>query len=176
MRRVILLTRKQWLGLPLLVLLPILALCGTLGPREPAVVGRTALTYVVILAGIRVLGKRDLSQLTPFETILLFLIPQMYRNYLVGQDDSLATAMVATATLLMLVYVTSALAFVSPSLRELVASGPSALVGYRSTCAIRCALYRGPETLSGASAASSARISSALRDTAAAPTFSSRYR
>lgn len=128
MRRVIILTRKQRIGLPLLLLLPILALCGVLGPRQAAVVGRTALTYAVILAGLRVLGKRDLSQLTPFETILLFLIPQLFRNYMVGQDDSLLTALDATATLLVLVYATSALAFVSPSLKEVVASGPSALV------------------------------------------------
>lgn len=128
MRRTIVLTGKQRIGLPILAVLPILALCHMLGPNRASVVGRTTLTYVVLLAGLRVLGKRDLSQLTAFEAILLFLIPQMFRNYLVGQDDSLLTALVAATTLLVLVYVTSALAFSSPRLRGLVASDPSVLV------------------------------------------------
>ncbi|HZS59247.1 MAG TPA: YetF domain-containing protein [Gemmatimonadaceae bacterium] len=128
MRRAIVLTGKQQIGLPILALLPVLALAHLLGPNRAGVVGRTALTYVVLLAGLRVLGKRDLSQLTPFEAILLFLIPQLFRNYLVGQDDSLLTALVAATTLLALVYVTSALAFSSPRLKGLVASDPSVLV------------------------------------------------
>jgi uncharacterized membrane protein YcaP (DUF421 family) len=128
MRRTIVLTGKQRVGIPLLALLPILALAHVLGPNRAGVVGRTTLTYIVLLAGLRVLGKRDLSQLTPFEAILLFLIPQLFRNYLVGQDDSLLTALVAATTLLVLVYATSALAFSSPRLKGLVASDPSVLV------------------------------------------------
>jgi uncharacterized membrane protein YcaP (DUF421 family) len=127
-RRALVLTGKQRVGIPALAVLPVLALCGLLGPNRAALVGRTTLTYVVLLAGLRVLGKRDLSQLTPFEAILLFLIPQLFRNYLVGQDDSLLTALVAATTLLLLVYATSALAFVSPRLKGLVTSGPSVLV------------------------------------------------
>jgi uncharacterized membrane protein YcaP (DUF421 family) len=128
MRRRIVLTRKQYIGLPLLALPPVLALFGILGPARAAVVGRTALTYAVLLTGIRVLGKRDLSQLTPFEALLLVLIPQLFRNYLVRQDDSLLTALVSAATLFLLVYLTSVLAFTSPRLKGLVASGPSVLV------------------------------------------------
>jgi uncharacterized membrane protein YcaP (DUF421 family) len=126
-RRVIL-TGEQRVGLPLLALLPVLGLCGVLGPARAAVVGRTALAYGVLLGGLRVLGKRDLAQLTPFEAILLFLIPQLFRNYLIGQDDTLLTALVAACTLLVLVYATSALAFTNVHLKGLVASDPSVLV------------------------------------------------
>ena len=127
-RRVVVLTRKQRVGLPLLLIFPVLALCGALGAGRADVVGRTALTYVVLLAGLRVLGKRDLSQLTPFDAILVLLISQLFRNYLVGQDDTLITAIVAVTTLLVLVYATTALAFMSPYLKGFVASGPSILV------------------------------------------------
>lgn len=127
-RRVVVLTRKQWVGLPLLLIWPVLALCGVLGAGRADVVGRTALAYVVLLGGLRVLGKRDLSQLTPFDAILLLLITQLFRNYLVRQDDSLLTAVVAATTLLVLVYATTALAFMSPFLKGFVASGPSVLV------------------------------------------------
>jgi uncharacterized membrane protein YcaP (DUF421 family) len=127
-RRIVVLTGKQRLGLPLLAVLPALSLCGVFGWDRAALVGRTTLIYVVLLAGLRVLGKRDLAQLTPFEAILLFLIPQLFRNYLVGQDDSLVTALVSATTLLVLVYATSALAFASPRLKGLVASDPTVLV------------------------------------------------
>jgi len=151
MRRIVVLTGKQRIGLPLLSILPMLALTGTLGPARAAIVGRTTLTYIVLLAGLRVLGKRDLSQLTPFEAILLFLIPQLFRNYLLGQDDSLLTALVAATTLLLLVYLTSALAFARPRLKGLVTSGPSVLV--RDGVLIERELQReriGPEDIDAA--------------------------
>lgn len=128
MRRAVVLTGKQRIGIPILALLPALALAHLLGPNRANVVGRTAVTYAVLLAGLRILGKRDLSQLTPFEAILLVLIPQLFRNYLVGQDDTLLTALVSTATLLLLAYLTSVIAFSSPRLKKLVASDPSVLV------------------------------------------------
>jgi uncharacterized membrane protein YcaP (DUF421 family) len=126
--RAILLTRKQWVGLPLLLLPPVLALSGVLGPGHSAIVGRITLVYGFLLAGLRVLGKRDLSQLTPFDTVLLFLIPQIFRNYLIGADNTLTTALVGATTLFFLVFLTSLLGFRSPIVGRLVRAAPSVLV------------------------------------------------
>jgi len=57
MHRAVLLTGKQWLGVPLLAAPPVLALCGILGPGRAGIVGRVALVYVLMLAGLRVLGN-----------------------------------------------------------------------------------------------------------------------
>jgi uncharacterized membrane protein YcaP (DUF421 family) len=125
--RAVLLTGKQWLGVPLLAALPVLALCGVLGPGRAEIVGRVALVYVLILASLRVLGKRDLSQMTAFDAVLLFLIPQLFRNYLIRSDDSLLTAVVGATTLLVLVFATSLLGFRSITLGRLVRASPTVL-------------------------------------------------
>jgi uncharacterized membrane protein YcaP (DUF421 family) len=127
-QRVVLLTGKQWLGVPLLAVPPILALCGVLGPGRAGIVGRVALVYGLMLASLRVLGKRDLSQMTAFDAVLLFLIPQIFRNYLIGADDSLLTALVGATTLLVLVFVTSLLGFRSITFGRLVRAAPTVLV------------------------------------------------
>jgi len=127
-RRAIVLTGKQWVGLPLLVALPVLALAGVFGAETARVVGRVALVYGFLLAAFRVLGKRELSQMTPFDAVLLFLIPQFFRNYVMQDDASLWTALVAAATLLVLVFLTSALGFRFVSVGRLVRARPSVLV------------------------------------------------
>lgn len=127
MHRAVLLTGKQWLGVPLLAAPPVLALCGVLGPGRAGIVGRVALVYGLMLASLRVLGKRDLSQMTAFDAVLLFLIPQIFRNYLLGTDDTLLTAVVGATTLLVLVFTTSLLGFRSIALGRLVRATPTVL-------------------------------------------------
>jgi uncharacterized membrane protein YcaP (DUF421 family) len=126
-RRRVKLTGKQWVGVPLLAAPPALALCGLLGAGRGAVVGRVAVVYLLMLASLRVLGKRDLSQMTAFDAVLLFLIPQLFRNYLLGTDDSLLTAVVGATTLLLLVFLTSLLGFRSITLGRLVRAEPTIL-------------------------------------------------
>jgi uncharacterized membrane protein YcaP (DUF421 family) len=124
----IVLTGKQWIGVPLLAALPVLALCGAFGPARATVVGRVALVYGLMLASLRVLGKRDLSQMTAFDAVLLFLIPQLFRNYLIGTDDTLLTALVGATTLLVLVFLTSLFGFRSRTIGRLVRASPTVLV------------------------------------------------
>ena len=126
-RRRVLLTGKQWLGVPLLAAAPALALGGLLGQGRAGIVGHVALVYLLMLASLRVLGKRDLSQMTAFDAVLLFLIPQLFRNYLLGSDDSLLTAIVGATTLLLLVFLTSLLGFRSITLGRLVRAAPTVL-------------------------------------------------
>jgi uncharacterized membrane protein YcaP (DUF421 family) len=128
MRRTVVLTGKQWVGLPALAVLPVLALANVFGPFQRGLVGRMLLVYVFLLASLRVMGKREMSQMTPFDAVLLFLIPQLFRNYLVGNDAALSTALVASATLLLLVFVTSVFAYRFPGqVGRLVRSSPSVL-------------------------------------------------
>jgi len=65
--------------------------------------------------------------MTAFDAVLLFLIPQIFRNYLIGADDSLLTAVVGATTLLVLVFVTSLFGFRSITLGRLVRATPTVL-------------------------------------------------
>ena len=66
------------------------------------IVLRTALIYLVVLVGIRLAGKREVGQMTPFELVLLLLIANAVQNAMTGPDTSLTGGIVAAATLLIM--------------------------------------------------------------------------
>jgi uncharacterized membrane protein YcaP (DUF421 family) len=57
------------------------------------------IVYLVILAGLRLMGKREIGQLTPFDLVLVLLIANAVQNAMVGPDNSLAGGLVAAAAL-----------------------------------------------------------------------------
>ncbi len=67
-------------------------------------VGRTAVVYVVILIGLRILGKRHVAQLSLIDLVLILLISNAVQNAMVGPDTSLIGGIIAAITLLILSY------------------------------------------------------------------------
>lgn len=61
---------------------------------------RTLIVYVVLLAGFRLLGKREIGQMTPFDLILVLLIANAVQNAMVGPDTSVTGGLIAAAGLL----------------------------------------------------------------------------
>ncbi len=47
-------------------------------------VGRTAVIYIVILVGLRILGKRHVAQLSLIDLVLILLISNAVQNAMVG--------------------------------------------------------------------------------------------
>jgi len=41
-------------------------------------VARVAFVYVLLMVTLRVIGKRELGRLSPFELVLLMLIPEIF--------------------------------------------------------------------------------------------------
>ena len=66
------------------------------------VAGRTAVVYLALLLGLRITGKRQIGQFTPFDLLLLLLLANSVQNAMVGPDESLRGGLVAAATLLVL--------------------------------------------------------------------------
>ena len=46
---------------------------------------RTAVIYAVVLLGVRLSGKREVGQMTPFDLTLLLLISNAVQNAMTGQ-------------------------------------------------------------------------------------------
>ncbi len=88
---------------------------------------RVFIIYVLIIAGLRVMGKREFSQLTPLELITLLLIPEIVAQALVGEDFSLVNAIIGVATLFSLVFLTSLLAQHSKAFEQVISSSPTLL-------------------------------------------------
>jgi uncharacterized membrane protein YcaP (DUF421 family) len=67
-----------------------------------AIVGRTAVVFVVLIIGLRVLGKRELGQMTIYDLVLLVIVGNAVQNAMVGSDTTLVGGIVAVGVLLVL--------------------------------------------------------------------------
>ncbi len=90
--------------------------------------GRTAAVYVVVLLGVRLSGKREVGQMTPFDLTLLLLISNAVQNAMTGPDTSLVGGAVAAATLLILNYVIAEVSGGNRRFRRFIQGQPSLLI------------------------------------------------
>src|SRR5213593_4243532 len=60
---------------------------------------RTGFVYLALLLGLRLTGKRQAGQMTPFDFLLLLLLANAVQNAMTGPDTSLAGGLVAAGTL-----------------------------------------------------------------------------
>lgn len=63
---------------------------------------RGALIYAAILLLLRITGKRQVGQFTPFDLVLLLLVSEAVSNALTGGDNSITSGVIAVATMLLL--------------------------------------------------------------------------
>ena len=63
------------------------------------IVLRCLIVFLTLLVGLRLTGKRQVGQLTPFDLLLLLLLANAVQNAMVGPDTSLVGGLVAAATL-----------------------------------------------------------------------------
>jgi uncharacterized membrane protein YcaP (DUF421 family) len=89
---------------------------------------RTAAIYLVILLGVRLTGKREVGQMTPFDLTLLLLLSNAVQNAMTGSDTSLLGGIVAALTLLILNYVFAEFSGVNRRFRRLIQGSPTLLI------------------------------------------------
>lgn len=63
---------------------------------------RAAAIYAALLIIFRIMGKRSLAQITPFDFILLLIISETTQQAMIGNDFSVTNAVLAILTLVML--------------------------------------------------------------------------
>lgn len=89
---------------------------------------RTLTIYVLVLVGVRLSGKREVGQMTPFDLTLLLLLSNSVQNAMTGPDTSLAGGAVAATTLLLLNYVVGAISGKNRRFRKFIEGQPTLLV------------------------------------------------
>jgi uncharacterized membrane protein YcaP (DUF421 family) len=89
---------------------------------------RVLFVYVVLWSCFRVLGKRELTQMSPFELVTLLLIPQLFSRALTRQDYSMTNGVIGATTLFALVFITSALSYRFRRFSRIVQARPTILV------------------------------------------------
>ncbi len=85
-----------------------------------SIVGRSLVIYIVVLAGLRLGGRRELAQLEPFDLVVILLVANAVQNAMVGDNTTLAGGIVSAVTLLTANYVVSVWTTKSASFRHLV--------------------------------------------------------
>lgn len=85
--------------------------------------------FVILMAAFRILGKRELGRLSPFELVTLMLIPEVLSNTVQG-EGSLIGGLTGLSTLLLLVVASSALAHRFRPFERAVEAEPTILVAH----------------------------------------------
>jgi uncharacterized membrane protein YcaP (DUF421 family) len=89
---------------------------------------RTSVVYVLVLIGIRLTGKREVGQMTPFDLTLLLLLSNSVQNAMTGPDTSLAGGAVAALVLLTLNFLLAEVSGLNRGFRKMVQGSPTLLV------------------------------------------------
>jgi uncharacterized membrane protein YcaP (DUF421 family) len=92
------------------------------------IVLRTGVIYLLVLIGVRLSGKREVGQMTPFDLTLLLLLSNSVQNAMTGPDTSLLGGAAAASTLLVLNYLVANLSGRNRKVRRLVEGEPSLLI------------------------------------------------
>jgi uncharacterized membrane protein YcaP (DUF421 family) len=89
---------------------------------------RIAFIYFFLMVTLRIMGKRELSEMSPFELVTLLMVPEIFSTALARQDYSMTHATIGVATLFTLVFLTSLLTFRFKRIERLVEGEPAVLV------------------------------------------------
>jgi uncharacterized membrane protein YcaP (DUF421 family) len=91
------------------------------------IVLRTTVVYFVLVSGLRLAGKREFGQMTPFDLVVLLIISNAVQNAMIGPDTSLMGGLVAATTLLVLNALLDRLGLKARWLRQRLVGQPSLL-------------------------------------------------
>ena len=89
---------------------------------------RAAAIYAILLILFRIAGKRSLADITTFEFILLLIIAETTQQALVGDDFSIATAVLLVSTLVLIEIGLTLLKQWSPRVDRMLEGEPVLLV------------------------------------------------
>jgi uncharacterized membrane protein YcaP (DUF421 family) len=89
---------------------------------------RAATLYIFILLVTRVIGRRELSSLSPFDLILLIVLGDAIQQGLTQDDYSVTGAIIAVSTLASLQVLTSYIGFRSERARKVLEGLPIVLL------------------------------------------------
>ena len=92
------------------------------------IVLRATFAYVFILFLLRVLGRRELSTMTPSDLILLVVMGDLIQNGVTQSDYSVTGIALATSTIGLLAVATSWLVFRSRRARRIIEGEPIILI------------------------------------------------
>jgi uncharacterized membrane protein YcaP (DUF421 family) len=89
---------------------------------------RAAIVYVFLVILLRVTGKRQVGQLSPFDLVLLLVLSNAVQNAINGGDNSVLGGIISAVTLVGLNYAVGLATYKSKKLEALIEGRPEVLV------------------------------------------------
>jgi len=86
------------------------------------------MVYVALLLGLRLAGKRELGQMTPFDLVVILLVANAVQNAMVGPDTSVTGGLIAAGVLIVGNYGVAEARERLPWLRRAVEGTPTLLI------------------------------------------------
>lgn len=92
------------------------------------IVLRASAVFVILYLLLRLLGKRELGQLTPFELLVMIVMGDLIQQGVTHNDFSLTGAMLAVATFGFLALLLSWITYLFPAMERLLDGKPRVVV------------------------------------------------
>lgn len=92
------------------------------------IVARAAIMFVLLYVLLRLMGKRELGQLTPFELVVMIVLGDLIQQGVTHNDFSLTGALLAISTFAFLAISMSWLTYLSPHAEKLLDGEPRVVI------------------------------------------------
>ncbi len=89
---------------------------------------RPLVVYIFLLVAFRIVGKRELGSMTPFDLVILLTISNVVQNAMIGADNSLTGGIIGAIVLLAANESVAWLSFRSHRFERLVQGNPTILI------------------------------------------------
>ncbi len=89
---------------------------------------RTFVMYMVLLLAVRIMGKSELSKMSPFQLVIAFMIAELAAIPIDSADASLINGIIAISVLMLLQVLISFLSIKSESFKNFISGKPTMLI------------------------------------------------
>lgn len=89
---------------------------------------RTFVLYIIVLISVRIMGKSELSKMSPFQLVIVFMIAELAAMPIDDPTTSLINGVMAIFTLMFLQVLISFLSIKSEKFKNLISGKPSILI------------------------------------------------
>jgi uncharacterized membrane protein YcaP (DUF421 family) len=92
------------------------------------IVARAAIMFALLYVLLRLMGKRELGQLTPFELVVMIVLGDLIQQGVTHNDFSLTGALLAVSTFAFLAILMSWLTYLSPRAEKFLDGAPRVII------------------------------------------------
>jgi len=92
------------------------------------IVARATVMFVVLYVLLRIMGKREIGQLTPFELVVMIVLGDLIQQGVTHNDFSLTGAILAISTFAFLAIMMSWITYLFPKAEQLLDGEPRVIV------------------------------------------------